>query len=511
MKARGRGRAHLDPDTARRLWERGQSDPIWFIRNVLGGSPWRIQEEIIRSCQTNRETCVASCHGSGKSWIAARIALWFLFTHPRSYVVTTAPTFHQVRDILWQEIGMAHRSSRVPLGGELLETRLKIEPGWFAVGISTYHSDAFQGRHAAGGDILIIADEAAGVEEQIWIGIDGLMSSRGARLLAIGNPTSASGRFYQMFKQTGVAKFHISAFDTPNFTGPGITIDDIRSGEWRDKLEAYGDLPVPGLVTPEWVAERLERWGEDSPLWISRVQGDFPEEGDDTVIPLAWVEKSMQRWKESQPAPAAPAVVGMDVARFGSDRSCIAVRRGRRIERLQVYAKRDLMELAGLVVDAMRREGAQRAFIDEVGMGSGVVDRLREQGLGHAVRGINTGERARDPERFANLRAELWWNLRELLNPDTRANPDPLQLPPDDELLADLTAPRYRYTSRGQIQIESKDEMRRRGVRSTDLADAVCLCLVGAFREKGRGVAVVPRVVGFGDDLLEEANRALRL
>lgn len=502
MKARGRGRAHLDPDTARRLWERGQSDPVWFIRNVLGGQPWHIQEEIIRSCQANRETCVASCHGSGKSWIAARIALWFLYTHPQSYVVTTAPTFHQVRDILWQEIGMAYRGARIPLGGELLETRLKIAPGWFAVGISTYHSDAFQGRHASGGDILVIADEAAGVEEPIWVGIDGLMSSRGARLLAIGNPTTASGRFYQMFKQTGVAKFHISAFDTPNFYSPRITIDDIRSGSWREKLPE-GDLPLPGLVTPEWVAERLERWGEESPLWVSRVLGEFPEEGDDVVIPLSWVEKSMQRWRDSKPDLNAPVVIGVDVARFGADRSCIAVRRGRRIEQLKIYAKRDLMDLAGLVVNAIK-DGAQRAYIDEVGMGSGVIDRLREMGFGHVVRGINTGERARDVERFANLRAELWWTLRELLNPNTK---EMLLLPPDEELLADLTAPRYRYTSRGQIQIESKDELRRRGVRSTDLADAVCLSILGAFRNERK--TAIPRVVGFGDDLLEEANRLL--
>lgn len=507
MRAKARWSVSLDSDTAERLWERGRNDPVWFIRNVLGGSPWSIQEEIIRSCQKHRETCVASCHGSGKSWIAARIALWFLYTHPQSYVVTTAPTFHQVRDILWQEIGMAHRSSRVPLGGEPLETRLKIAPGWFAVGLATYHSDAFQGRHAAGGDILIIADEAAGVDEQIWIGIDGLMSSRGARLLAIGNPTNPSGRFYQMFKQVGVARFHISAFDTPNFYELGITIDDIRSGEWEDKIPE-GELPMPALVTPEWVAERYERWGEDSPLWVSRVLGEFPEESDDAVIPLSWVEKSMQRWRESKPDPAAPVVVGVDVARFGSDRSCIAVRRGRRIEKIKTYSKRDLMALAGLVVEAIREEAAQIVYIDEVGMGGGIVDRLRELGHGRIVRGVNTGERPRDAERFANLRAELWWSLRELLNPDTKANPDPLLLPPDEELLADLTAPRYRYTSRGQIQIESKDEMRRRGLRSTDLADAVCLSILGAFSDQKKST-FTPEPVCFGDDLLEEANRFL--
>lgn len=499
----------LDAETARKLWDKGQADPIWFIERILGGGrPWRVQREIIISCQQNRETCVASCHGSGKSWIAARIALWYLFTHPRSYVVTTAPTFHQVKDILWQEIGMAYRDSRIPLGGELLDTRLKIAPGWFAVGISTYHSDAFQGRHAASGNILIIADEAAGIDEQIWVGIDGLMSSRHARLLAIGNPTTTSGRFYQMFKEPDVAKFHISVFDTPNFTEPGITLEDIRSGRWEEKIPDTGKLPIPALVTPEWVAERWQRWGEDSPLWVSRVLGEFPEEGEDVVIPLTWIEKSMQRWRERMHEKSKdPAVIGVDVARFGSDRSCIAVRRGHRIERLVVIAKRDLMDLAGRILSVIREENAQRAYVDEVGMGGGVVDRLREMGIRRIVEGVNTGERARDRERFANLRAELWWTLRELLNPDRNVNPDQLDIPPDEELLADLTTPRYRYTSRGQIQIESKDEMRRRGKRSTDLADAICLAIIGAYRPERK--VVVPPVASFGDEMLDDANSLL--
>ena len=290
------------PTLSQQTRNKAQGDPVWWVENVLGSKPWKIQKDIIRSVQANRETAVASCHGSGKSWVAARIALYFLFTHEFSYVVTTAPTFQQVKDILWQEIGMAYGGSVYALGGELLDTRLKVAPGWFAVGIATYNADAFQGKHATSGNILIIADEAAGIEPDIWVGIDGISSSHGARLLAIGNPTDAGGRFAKMFERANVFKIHISAFETPNFTTFGITIEDIRSGEWEKKIT--GPLPYPALTDPEWVRLMWEKWcggtieGEDNPLWVSRILGDFPATGDNVLIPLAWVEKSMRKWKE---------------------------------------------------------------------------------------------------------------------------------------------------------------------------------------------------------------------
>jgi hypothetical protein len=386
---------------------------------------------------------------------------------------------------------MAFGSSLQPLGGDMLTTRWNIAPGWFAVGLATYDSNAFQGRHAAGGYILVIADEASGIEPEIWVGIDGLLSSHNSRLLAIGNPTDPSGEFAKMFKNKNVKRIYISAFETPNFTAFGITLDDIRSGEWEAKIT--GELPVPGLVDPEWVRLRWEKWGEESPLWTSRVMGRFPESSDDTLIRLSWVENSMRLWEKT--AEGTPAVAGIDIARFGSDRSCIAIRRGQKIMKLKVYSKLDLMALTGQIVNCIKEEGLTKVLVDVIGMGGGVVDRLKE--LRMPVKGINVGDNATDTERFLNLRAEMWWTIREALDPDPKANPVLLILPPDEELENDLTGPRYKYTSRGQIQVESKEDMKKRGLRSTDLADAVGLAILGAFRRKKKQSFKIPDVAAF--------------
>jgi phage terminase large subunit len=489
----------MQPKEAKQIRDRGLKDPAWFIENVLAAKPWSAQLEIIKSVRDNKETAVASCHESGKDWTAARIALAFLFTHPQSYVITTAPTFNQVKDILWQEIGMAYGGALKPLGGELLDTRLKIGPGWFMVGLATYDSTAFQGRHATSGDILVIADEAAGIESEIWVGIDGLMGSEGARLLAIGNPTDPTGPFAKMFERPSVKKIHISAFDTPNFTTFGITIEDIRSGEWADKIK--GSLPYKGLVSPGWVRAMWEKWcgssedGEDNPLWVSRVLGDFPATGDNVLIPLSWVERSMKRWAEYP--EGTPTIGGMDIARFGSDRSCIATRKGHKIMKLKVFNKQDLMVLTGALVNEIREGGLVRAYVDEPGMGGAIIDRAKELGLSKTVIGVNTGDPATDTERFLNIRAELWWMIREHLNPDETANKEPLILPPDEDLKADLVAPKYKFTSKGQIQVESKDDMKKRGLRSTDLADAVGLAILGAFRRRKKKSFIVPTVAAF--------------
>ena len=489
----------MTPKEARKIRDCAQKDPVLFIRNVLGAKPWSAQVKIIESVRDNKETAVASCHESGKDWTAARIALTFLFTHPQSYVVTTANTFPQVRDVLWQEIAMAYNSSRKRLGGELLETRIKVAPGWFAVGIATYDANAFQGRHAVSGQILIIADEAAGIDPDIWLGIDGLMGSEDARLLAIGNPTDPSGKFAKMFERPKVKKIYISAFDTPNFTKFNITLEDIRSGNWESKIT--GPLPYKGLVSPGWVRDMWEKWcgsiieGEDNPLWIARVLGRFPETSTDTLIPLFWVEKSMAQWANFP--EGLPVVTGMDVARFGSDRSCIATRKGFKIMKLKVYNKRDTMVLTGALLSEIREEKVLRANVDEPGVGGGVIDRATELGMGSIVKGINTGDSPNDPERFLNLRAEMWWLMREHLNPNREENSLLLILPPDEDLKADLVAPKYKYTSRGQIQVESKDEMKRRGIRSTDLADAVGLAFLGAFRKKKKRQFKVPEVAAF--------------
>src|SRR3990172_3550101 len=256
--------------------ERSLKEPEWFVQNVLGGDPWQIQIGILQAIRDYPEVAVKSCHSAGKSWLAAQAVMWFLLTHKPCIVITTAPTDRQVRGILWKEIRLAYKRSKVPIGGQLLTQELRLSDDWWAWGFTApdWDPDRFQGFHEE--NVMVVIDEAAGVSTQIYDAIDAVLSSESVRKLEIGNPTDDSGGFGKSFKSADIKKFTISAFDTPNFTHFGITEVDIIDGSWEDKIEGRV-LPYPSLVTPAWVARRAKRWGLESPMYRSRVLAEFPQ------------------------------------------------------------------------------------------------------------------------------------------------------------------------------------------------------------------------------------------
>lgn len=452
----------VDQSKVKSIIQRAQQHPNWWINRILGDVLWHKQVEILESVRDNQETAVASCHGAGKSFTAARLALAYLCSHKPSIVITTAPTDRQVKGILWKEIRLAHQRARMPIGGKLLTQELKLDTNWWAWGFTApdRDPDRFQGWHET--HILVIVDEACGVSENIYEAIDGVLTSEHARLLMIGNPTDASGRFGKAFKTAGVKKIRISAYDTPNFTTFGITEEDVRLGNWQDKI-AGASLPAPYLVTPQWVATRYQRWGPTSSLYQARVLGQFPEQGSDTLIPLAWIEAAQAR----QLKPGAPIQLGVDVARYGEDETVLYLRRGSVVRMHGSHAMSTTMETVGWTVHAMDETDAEIAKVDADGIGAGVYDRLVE--LGRSVYEIRGGMTASDPERFANRRAEWYWGLRE------RFETGDIDIPEDDdELASQLANLKWKVNSRGQIIIESKDEMKKRGLSSPDRADGVC-------------------------------------
>lgn len=460
----------IDKAMARQIAKRLQRDPVEFVTKILGVTPWSKQIEILEAVRDYPRTAVRSCHGAGKSFIAGQVILWFLYSFCPSIVLSTAPTWRQVEKLIWKEVRASYRKAKIPLGGNLLPKRPEIQiiqDEWYAIGLSTNEPDRFQGFHEE--NILVVVDEAAGVPEDIFEAIEGVLTSKHARLLLLGNPTSVGGTFYNAFRVPGWKTIAISAFDTPNFTVFGITDKDIANDTWEGKIT--GEFPHPKLITPAWVADKYKRWGPNSPAYQARALGQFPAEGEDTLIPLAWIEAAMARWGEVP--EDEPVEIGVDVARFGSDKTVIATRRGRKVLPLKVYAKQDTMETVGRVIAEQRDAKASTIKVDVIGIGSGVVDRLKEQR--YPVIGINVAEAAMDTEKFANLRSELWWGLRERLDPNPKVNPDPIALPSDDELLADLSGIKYKIDSRGRIQVESKDDMKKRLGRSPDRGDAVVL------------------------------------
>lgn len=453
--------------------EKGRKDPAWFFRAILGRNPWDGQVAIAESVRDYPETAVRSCHGIGKDWTAAGVALWFWACHRPSLVLTTGPTDRQVRHILWAELGKAHASARMPLGGRLLQQELMIDLKQRAIGFTAPSGDPdkFQGWHEE--HILAILDEAAGIGAAIRLGIAGCLTSGFARLLEIGNPTDPSCEFAKSFKTPGVNKLAFSAFDTPNFTTFGITRDDIRqgtatSGPWLDKI-AGRPLPCPYLVTPAWVASRWHRWGESSPHVASRIEGRFPESGEDQLIRTSWMEAAQNR--VLQPSARPTNVLACDVARFGSDSTII----GQRVDdRFRIGRRRwgqiDTMETSGHVVRALAETGASEVRVDVGGVGGGVVDRLSE--LKRPVVDVNFGSSPDDPERFVNKRAEIYWSLRE------RFEQGRIDLDAEDEdLCAQLTTIKWGVDSKGRILIESKKDMKKRGIGSPDDADTCAMAM----------------------------------
>lgn len=445
---------------------------------MLGRKQWSLQDRATESVRDNRITLVATGNALGKTYWGANIVLWFLYNHKPSIVLTTAPTGRQVPALLWKEIAVAHSSAPYPLGGRLLSSELQIDKNWFAMGFTTsrHSPNAFAGFHEA--NILVLVDESPGVDNSIHEGIDGVLASGNSKKAEIGNPLDRNTAFGRGFKLKSASKIRMGAFDSPNFTAFGITIADIRSGEWKRKIDGR-PLPFPQLVSPAWVAEKFEKWGESSPAWVARVDGRFPDSNVDALFPGSLIRGAQALILT--PLETTPKIIGVDVARYGDDETVFMLRHGGRCRCIyrSLDTKPNPMTTAGRLIIAAREHGASKLYIDATGLGGPLVDRLRELDLpGMTVEGVNFGAAAVDKEQFADARAECFWNVRE------RMNTLELDLDPSDQdLEAEMSVLKTQYTSGGKIRIESKDSMRKRGIKSPNIADALAVCFADAFEQ----------------------------
>lgn len=236
------------------------ADPVWKAKNLFGFEPWSKQKEILKALRRHKRVAVRSCHGVGKTATAATAVLDFMTEGP-CRVITTAPTWSQVEQLLWREIAVRH--SKIPGGkdafGKLFKSSLEVRSDWFAMGLSTDKPERFQGHHAP--RMMLVVDEASGVDEAIYEAAEGFLTADEARVLLIGNPTRPAGTFYKAFQsESGWYPVHMSAFDAPCFTGEKISKDAERA-----------------LITQEWVQDAKQQWGEDSAAYKIRVLGEFCE------------------------------------------------------------------------------------------------------------------------------------------------------------------------------------------------------------------------------------------
>lgn len=434
--------------------------PVLFAQKWLQSDVWGVQAEILQSVATNSRTAVKACHASGKTFNAALAVLWWLARWKESIVVTTAPTAVQVEKLLWGEVHSALARSKYPFPKANL-TELKIDSRRYAMGLTTSVTKGnegvrFQGFHAE--HILMVLDEAPGVEPKIWEAIEGARAGGDVRILALGNPTIGGGPFYDAFTahREGWATFTISAFDTPNLAGLDL-----------ESLLALPDRELdvnarPYLTTRRWVKEKYLEWGEDHPLWQSRVLGNFPTQSEDSLLSLAWLEAARKR----DGGENGDIRAGLDVAGPGEDETTLCIRDGNRVTEMRGWADADPR---GQVVAALApyRGRLQTVNVDSIGIGYYMAQHLRDQGL--PVKEINVGEAAHDTAKYANLKAELYWGLR------MRAKAGDLSGAMDEKTIGQLTGIRYKHNARGQAVIESKVDARKRGVKSPDRAEAMML------------------------------------
>jgi phage terminase large subunit len=395
-----------------------------------------------------RRFSVRSGHGSGKSTLQAWLILWAVLFRQPCKVPVTANSQDQLRDVVFAEIAGWWRRLP-PFLKDMIDVTTervvnKADPeGAFAVARTARpeRPEALQGFHAP--NLFFFVEEASGIDDIIFETAGGALSSEHAWLFLFGNPTRTSGYFFRSHHEN------------------------------RGQFRTY-HVPCQhsSRVSPTYPEEVAREYGEQSNVYRVRVLGDFPTSEDDSVIPLGLLLAAYDR----EVLPSDHAMVwGLDVARFGDDTTALAKRRGNvLIEPVREWRKLDLMQTAGIIAREYSEAAERPAAInvDVIGLGAGVVDRLRELGL--PVRGINVGESpALDPQRYMRLRDELWFKVRDWF--ESRA----VTMPKDEALTAELVAPKYKLESSGKLKVESKDEMKRRGVKSPNKADALCLTFAG--------------------------------
>lgn len=457
--------------------------PVHFVEDIIRATPDPEQAKILESVAHNPMTSVRSGHGIGKSTVEAWVVLWFLATRPFPKIPCTAPTQHQLFDILWAEISKWLRNSPA-LSGEIVWTKEKVymknyPEEWFAVTRTASTPDALQGFHAD--DVLYIIDEASGVADTIFEPVLGSLSTAGARLLMCGNPTQLSGFFYDSHhkNRASYSTFHIDGRNSSR-------------------------------VSPEFVQTIIRMYGEDSDVFRVRVAGEFPLQEDDIFIPLSLVESSIMTETQAREKPEI-IHIGCDVARFGDDKTVIGFKVDEKVEFWRKRHGQDTMKTADdivicgetLVRRYKLRPGKDAPIpvkVDDGGVGGGVVDRLRQMKRNNPdklwwmeVYPVKFGQRIQH-KYYHDSTTYMMAIVKRLLQPydeeTGERKPVELILPNDDDMIAQLTGRKYTLTDASRIRIESKEAVKKRGQPSPDEADCVLLlCLpVRLPKPKKKGV-----------------------
>lgn len=426
--------------------------PVEFVEDVLKATPLPWQRDFLRAvARGERRISVRAGHGVGKSTACSWALIWFMLTRYPQKSVLTAPTAGQLFDALFSEV--KRWINALP---EVIKTNIEVfsdrivhksspESSFMSARTSSAdRPEALAGVHSE--NVLLICDEASAIPEAVFESAAGSMSGHSATTILIGNPTRNTGMFFKTHHQ-------------------------LRS-DWYTMHVSCQDNP---LVSQDFINQIKATYGENSNAYRVRVLGEFSLREDDVLIAAELVDAAMNR--DLVLDPKEQIIYGVDVARFGDDRTVVVKRQGEIVTEIKTWSNADTMETVGKIIHEAKVDKPSEICVDSIGLGAGVADRLREQG--YNVRDVNVSESSALNPQAARLRDELWLAARDWLN--ARA----CKLPKSEDLRAELCSPTYTFTSNGKIKVESKGELKKRGLRSPDLADALCLTFASTAASVG--------------------------
>jgi len=428
-------------------WRRS---PLLFSRECIDFEPSNQQIEALLNITKGKRLSIRSGHGTGKDTIAAILSLWFISTRAHSKVVVTAPTNRQLQDIYWSELSKWFRKSK--LQEEFIMQKDKFfhksaPKEWWIRLISPQikatkeeQAETLAGMHAD--HLFIIVDESSGVPDPVYVPLEGAMTQEDNKVLLIGNMTRNSGYFYD-------THFH----------------NKIKS----DWIRLHWNSEKSNIVSKDYPKYMSTKYGIDSSVYAIRVTGDPPLEDDRSFISLSWARQCLG--KEIVIAEDEPLYLGVDVARYGDDKSIILPRRGLEISPWETFQGLNTITLGGHINTSYTEQEADGLAIDEIGVGAGVTDWLEKHGHIRCF-GINVAEKSTDMTKYDRLRDELWCAVKDNCMKGRYSFPEGEE---GEELCNELASPLYDFNAHGGIKIESKKEMKRRGIASPNIADALCL------------------------------------
>jgi len=452
--------------------------PVTYQRMCLGRHLYGNQDALCRAIVEHQSVSVAGCHASGKTFTISGIVPWWLTRYQDGMVLTVAPTLRQVKT-MWREISMACVNASYPLP-EPQTTGIQITRDNYAQGFSASKGVNAQGFHGKRG--LLWVDEAIGIQAEVWDAIDGILAGGDWRLVKTFNPTIPSGPCFDDFgkKKLLTEGIRISAFDTPNFEG--LTIERILEMD-DEALRAH--VKFPGLVRPAWVKGMYQKWGPSSPNYQSRVLAQFPAQSRYSVFPAESVQRAARPLTEAHRAQlnqnfSGEIQVGIDVAGAGDDETATCARTGNVVIAQDAWPDADARGAVAVFLGRLKvRFPSARivAVVDMVGIGYHFGLWLASQGFD--VRGFIANAKPLDQASFHDCKAEAYWTLGEWMR---RGIYGAL----DDETQSQLIGIQYRPMPTGEIRIEEKDEMRKRGLGSPDRAEALVMayCLLVPLRQQ---------------------------